>query len=161
MTVLNFPNVEIIFDLQRFAKNITGTKKANKIENDSDEITINALGGNDTVTNHGASVLIKGGAGNDKITNNNYDVTINGGTGNDTINNAADNVLFTYASGDGNDLIKGFNDSSTLKVTSGTVSNVGSNGKDIFIAVGKSTIMKALKLTGRTAMIISKIILTM
>ncbi len=65
-------------------KSITGTEDADTINNTLDGATINALGGNDTITNSG------------------------------------ENVLFKYTSGDENDLISGFNDTSTLQIGGGT-----------------------------------------
>ena len=67
------------------------------IENIENGIDIHALGGNDTINNTGSGVTIDGGTGNDFM-----------------YNEGADNVVFAYNSGDGNDFIVGFNDSSTL-----------------------------------------------
>ena len=68
-------------------------------------------------------------------------MTINGGTGNDIIGNGyrGSNVKFIYSGG--NDLITGFNSTSTLQISSGKVNSVvSSNGEDYFLAVGNSTI---------------------
>ena len=87
-------------------------------------------------------MTINGGDGDDTIYNN-YNVSqtsISGDEGNDSINNTGEYVLYQYASGDGNDKISGFDETSTLKITSGTVENITSNGEDIFIAIGGATI---------------------
>ncbi len=111
------------------------------INNRASQVTINADAGNDRVTNFSAEVTINGGAGadflfnsgngknvlinggndSDTILNYGSDVTITGGAGNDSINNdEGENVLFQFRAGDGNDLIEGFNESSTLKIGNGT-----------------------------------------
>ena len=82
-------------------------------------VTIDAGAGNDTIVSSDPHVSINGGAGNDSIYSYawNY-VTISGGTGDDTIStNDAPSVLFKYSSGDGNDLIEGFTESSTLSIS--------------------------------------------
>ena len=90
------------------------------------------LAGNDTIF---------GGEGDDVIINNNGDyATITGGAGADSLVNSNGSVLFQYATGDGNDTITGFNQDSTLKVTAGEVSNITSDGLNVFVAVGNNTI---------------------
>ncbi|MBR4904629.1 MAG: calcium-binding protein, partial [Selenomonadaceae bacterium] len=84
---------------------ILPTEGDDTIENDLDDVTINALGGNDTVENYGA------------------------------------NVLFQYNEGDGNDLITGFNETSTLQIGDGTDTySKEINGNDVFITVGESSV---------------------
>ena len=62
------------------------------------------------------NVSFKGGDEKDKIVVNANNATISGGKGNDTIQSSGLNVLFKYFAGDGNDLIKGFNSTSTLQI---------------------------------------------
>ena len=104
--------------------------------------------GNDTVRLIGGeNETVDGGAGDDYIVNGNginpasSNLTINGGTGNDTIENIdGANVTFTYAEGDGNDVISGFNGTSTLYITSGNVSDVSNRDNDVVLTVGDGTI---------------------
>ena len=106
--------------------------------------------GNDYIYNLSDFVTIDGGAGNDSIRSEGDDLTIAGATGDDTIfldsesdaadNNSSENVLISYATGDGNDLIQGFNDSSTLQITSGSIDKMSSNDSDIFLTVGEGVI---------------------
>ena len=92
------------FDIQRFAviSNLTdntvisGTDVGDNMYNRNSGVTINALGGNDTITNDyyagstvGNNVLINGGDGSDSIRNTSKpsNITVIGGKGNDTIVN--------------------------------------------------------------------------
>ena len=116
-------------------------------------VTINSGAGNDDVYNLGLSVTINTGAGNDEVTNYSGDsVTITGGKGNDSIYNNwnfssnapygdsdGSNVLFKYSSGDGNDIIYGFKDNSTLSIGGGAYSTKKS-GSDVIVTVGKGKI---------------------
>ena len=51
----------------------------------------------------------------------------------DSIVNTGSNVTFQYADGDGNDFIDGFDETSTLKVMSGSVAKLTSDGTDLVI----------------------------
>ena len=134
-------------------------------------VTIAGGSDKDTITNYGGSyVTIQAGAGNDLIKNiqtvdyrdysqttKQYEtietifperVTISGGKGNDTIISDGSKVLIKYTSGDGNDLIKGFNSTSTLSIAGGAYSTTKS-GKNILVAVdeGKITLQGAASLS--------------
>ena len=117
-----------------------GTKDANNISNNKNNVIINAYDGQDTVSNEGSKVVINGGAGRDEITNSSSNVTVDGGTGADNINNSGANVLFQYRAGDGNDYISGFNATSTLQILSGTVDNATSDGINLLLTIGQDTI---------------------
>ena len=121
----------------------------------SKKVTIDAGAGNDEIHNFGTNDLIKGGAGNDTIWNSKRGVingevvvedggkssTIIGGAGDDYINNSGDKVTFKYNSGDGNDSIVGFNETSTLTLDdgAGTFSSLKS-GNDLIITAGEGKI---------------------
>ena len=79
-----------------------------------------------------------GTKGNDEIENYLDGATINPGKGDDYIFNEGANVLFKY--GGGADTIYGFNETSTLQISSGTLSSVTTNGTDYFLKVGKNTL---------------------
>ncbi len=132
------------------------------IENHHSNVTINGGADNDTVFNDGGynHIFINTGAGNDSVLNYSRLVTIDGGDGydtiknyyselvtiignrgNDYIDNNAQNVLFNYKAGDGNDFIRGFNETSTLQISdgNGTYSSQKS-GSDVLVSVGSSVI---------------------
>ena len=108
------------------------------IFNGDNDVKIIGGEGSDSISNIGDEVSISGGAGNNSIKNEGSNVTIGGGADNDTVENSGANVLFQYAGG--NDVISGFNDTSTLQLTSGSITSAYSNGTDAFLTVGKSTI---------------------
>ena len=108
-----------IFNLQRFAKVTTKnlTAKADKYTNKKSNLVINALAGNDTVSNTANKVTISGGDGNDIITSIGYTIdedtnwesdfnlfgtndSISGGAGNDTIKNVFNNSKTDGGKGD-------------------------------------------------------------
>lgn len=91
-----------------------------------------------TVNNTKNTTIIGGTNGNDKITNNGANVTLIGGDGNDTLTNSGANVTFYYRNGDVNDIINGFNATSTLSIAD-SYSTV-KNGSDIVVFVGDDRI---------------------
>ena len=116
-------------------------------------VTINGGAGNDYINSglRGES-SINGGTGDDLIDSYGSDVTIIGGKGSDTIfNNCSndyspncydgygENVLFKYSTGDGNDIIYGFNETSTLSIGGGSYSTEKS-GDNIIVTVGDGKI---------------------
>jgi len=113
------------------------------IENNCGKVTINSGTGNDSINNKATSVIINAGTGNDTIKVELSSNTINGGAGNDRISLGSDatNNLVQYKSGDGNDKIYGFNETSTLQIGGGkgTYSTIES-GDDIIVTVGKGKI---------------------
>ncbi len=117
---------------------IVGASDADSIWNYGASVSVNAGKGNDYVSNLGSKVIILGGAGKDLIDNTAVFVTITGGTGDDSIYNYNSNVRFDYASGDGNDYIFGFNETSTLSVGGDYFDFV--SGKDKIVRVGENKI---------------------
>ena len=113
----------------------------NYTANSNSTVTIYSGAGDDSIRNYGDTVTIDAGAGKDNIGNYASNVTITAGLGNDTIHNDEDskNVLFKYTSGDGNDVIEGFNSTSTLSIAGSTYTSVA-NDDDIIITVGKGHI---------------------
>ena len=93
---------------------VTGTENADIITNSGTNVTINALGGSDILTNYGAaSVTVNGDDGNDAIFNvarvdsetgeviaSPDNVSISGGAGNDYISAEGDNVSINAGAGD-------------------------------------------------------------
>lgn len=75
----------------------------------------------------------------DSINNTLESATVQALGGNDTITNSADNVRFIY--GGGNDLIQGFNATSTLQIGDGSEDySLTTNGQDNVIIVGDASI---------------------
>jgi Ca2+-binding RTX toxin-like protein len=77
-----------------------------------DQLTINALGGNDTVDAAGLvdrlrDLNINGGAGDDVLTGSQDDDLINGGAGNDMVSLGAGDDTFVWNPGDGSDSVDG------------------------------------------------------
>ncbi len=115
------------------------------LKNTSDGAIIAALGGNDSIRIYGDGVSIDAGAGNDSIRNYGDNVTISGGTGNDTLRNAfGENVLFDYSTGDGSDVIIGFNETSTLQIGGGTGTySTTKSGNNIIVTAGSGNVTLA------------------
>ena len=101
------------------------------------KVTIDGGAGDDTITNYAGYVSISGGAGVDKISiNTGEHVTINGGKGNDNINlGFSDYNVIQYTSGDGNDVINGYDSDDTIKISGASYSTQAS-GSDVIVKVG-------------------------
>ncbi|QEH37688.1 Bifunctional hemolysin/adenylate cyclase precursor [Aquisphaera giovannonii] len=86
--------------------NIFSQEKAN------DRLTVNALGGDDTVNAsslkaNGIQLTLNGGAGIDLLVGSDGDDVINGGTGNDTALMGKGDDTFVWNPGDGSDIVEG------------------------------------------------------
>ena len=106
------------------------------ISNMGDDSTILGGAGNDSIDNCNDNVSINGGAGNDKIYDDSWDATISGGAGNDTIDLVWGYKVIQYDDGDGNDVIYGFDETSTLKLGTFTHTKTKS-GNDVIVTTGK------------------------
>ena len=95
----------------------------------------------DIITSRGNNLSIAGGKGNDTVKVLGNKTTITGGAGNDSISlsAAAKNNMIVYKSGDGNDIISGFDENDTLNITKGTA-KVTTSGNDVIFTVGKGKI---------------------
>ena len=85
---------------------------------------------------------IDGGVGDDSIMNSTDNVTINGSAGNDIIELAYDenyrisnNNVIQYASGDGNDIVYGYNSTDTIQIIDGSSCATQISGNDVKINV--------------------------
>jgi Ca2+-binding RTX toxin-like protein len=114
--------------------NVTGSESAN------DRVTVNGLGGNDTLSAGALAALMRvtfdggeandalnGGNGADVLIGGNGNDAIDGNQGNDTALMGAGNDTFTWDPGDGNDIVEGQGDADTLNFN-------GSAGAEIFAA---------------------------
>ncbi len=91
------------YSLDITAKNlqsIAGTDKADTINNTLFSSTIEAAGGNDSITNSGVNVYIDSGADNDTINNSGDKATLQGNYGNDSITNSG---AYVHIDGDEDD----------------------------------------------------------
>lgn len=122
-------------------KFIVGTDNADVLENSDYGVTIEALGGNDSISNKGLLVSVAGGEGADTISNSASFVTINPSTGDDSISLAenAKEILIEYSFGDGNDTISGFHPGDTVSI-SGDEFTPATVGNDVVIAIGNDSI---------------------
>ena len=128
------------------------------VYNFASNVMIDGGNGNDDIgSRYADNVSINGGAGNDSVWNwartewnsdtntsetveTGDNVTLSGGTGNDYIYNGAGvNVVFQYNTGDGNDTISGFNETSTLAVT-GAKYSTKKSGDNVIVTVDKGKI---------------------
>ena len=113
-------------------KSMTGSSATDAIFNNrASYVTVNSAAGNDTIYNYyGNNSSLNAGAGNDYI----YEMygsytTINAGAGNDTIQlSSKHNNVVQYAAGDGNDIIYGFDNTDTLQITKGSLTNCTYSG---------------------------------
>ena len=76
--------------------------------------TISGSSGNDSITTRGKKISINGDAGNDTIKILGSATTVAGGKGNDSLWGSSYADSFIYSSGDGDDIICGFDDKDTL-----------------------------------------------
>ncbi|MBR7024527.1 MAG: hypothetical protein IKI08_00760, partial [Selenomonadaceae bacterium] len=148
---------------------VTGTEFDDYLANHGTNVTINALGGSDTVMNYGtAYVTVNAGAGNDFIFNvarvdsetgevisSPDNVLINGGAGNDIIYNHGDSITIDGGAGDdsisnnsdnvvfiwsgGDDTIDGFKEDSQLSI--GSDYSTQQSGDDVIVTVGDNQII--------------------
>ena len=108
---------------------ITGTTLSDNISNGASNVTINALGGNDTI-----HATLSGG-----IWGLNRGVEVNAGEGDDYISLVGGNNKIFYNNGDGNDTICGVTSRDTINIfgatyTRSTISN------DVLLTVGNGSI---------------------
>ena len=122
---------------------------------DTSSNTLNGDNGNDYISNwNGDYISIDSGDGDDTIESSSYvtgryvtggrNVTIKAGTGNDSISLSTYSYysLIVYNYADGNDIINGFNSTSTLSISGSSYSTQVSNN-DIIITVGDNSITLA------------------
>ena len=113
---------------------ITVTGGADKV------ITITDKRGNERIIGNAKANTLKGGSGND---------TLQGGKGNDKLwgNGGAD--TFIYDSGDGKDIIYGFDNTDMLKITGAVTGTANAKGTEVYFKVGSTS--KAITLKNFTA----------
>lgn len=94
--------------------------------------------GNDSLYGRSGNDTILGGKGNDKLYGSNGDDVLTGGKGNDSLwgDDGAD--TFIYSSGDGKDVIYGFENDDMLKITGDFSTSYNKSKKEIYFDVGST-----------------------
>ena len=134
------------FDVENSSEfaTVNGTAKADKIYNSGDVAIVSGGAGADTIKNEGGYVSISGGAGNDYINDGSWgSSTISGGAGDDTIELANDAWhVIEYAAGEGKDVIIGYGETDSIKLTKGTIvsSKTTLSGDDVIFTIGTGTL---------------------
>lgn len=100
--------------------------------------------GNDLLYSDGTNIKIDGGNGNDYVHlyNQSADTTVTGGKGNDTIKSYSGNkVTYVYESGEGKDVIDGFNfGTDNLKINGVPTTYYDYSGDDIIFTIGSTSV---------------------
>jgi len=118
----------------------------------ADKIYGNA--GNDNLAGGDGNDALAGGVGNDKLSGNAGNDNLHGGAGNDTLTGGKGNDklwgdagkdTFVYASGDGRDIIYGFDNMDMLKITGAFSGTYSKKNKEIAFKVGSTTSAITLK----------------
>ena len=133
------------------------------IINYAHNVSINGGMGDDYIHNNGDKTTILCGDGNDSVDNHSSNVSISGGKGNDTVRNFGENIVFKYASDDGNDSIIGFNGTSTLQIGDGMESySKNIDGSDVIVTVGNgkitligAAVLETLNIDGKDATVLT------
>lgn len=109
--------------------------------------TINGSAAADTILVGGESWAVNTGKGNDVVTVSGTGISVTGGAGDDIVTFSGDRNedtgnYFIYANKDGNDVITGFGQYDTLKVTNValTSDNIKTSSSDVIVEVGTGSI---------------------
>ena len=129
-------NDDIYNDHIAVSVNIDGGIGNDTVVNIGSNVTINADTGDDYIYNDASFVSIDCGIGDDTIVNFGSNVTINVGIGNDRIDfyPHTKNNLIQYVTGDGSDIVTGFDESDTISIFGGEYTPITINN-DIFLEV--------------------------
>ena len=119
---------------------VTGSAYADTLYNNATKVTIDALGGNDSISNRSSGASINGGTGNDTIYNDSIygdgsRVTIIGGTGKDSISNYAGNVII-YGNEDSDEIYNGTGGNSVTIDGGDGSDEIDSRGANVSIKAG-------------------------
>ena len=141
------------FDASKRTKAIKGIANAlnNSIKGGSGNDTIDGAKGNDTITGGKGNDSILGGAGADKLYGGAGNDTLTGGKGNDSLWGNAGKDTFVYASGDGKDVIFGFENTDMLKITGTFAGTYNKSKKEVYFKVGTTANAITLKDFGSTS----------
>ena len=134
-------------DASSLSKKITiiGNSNANSITAGSGNDTLYGGAGADKLYGNAGNDLLYGDAGNDKLYGGAGNDSLWGGAGNDTLWGDAGKDTFIYSSGDGKDVIHGFENNDMLKITGAFSASYNKNKKEISFKVGSTTNAITLK----------------
>ena len=120
---------------------IDGGDGVDYLYNEGNVVTLLGGAGNDTIISEGDASTIDGGAGADSISIGAYvtGVKIIGGTGADIIHTNGGGNIIQYRSGDGNDIVYGFDGEDSISIF-GADAKITTSGSDAVISVGSSKI---------------------
>lgn len=109
----------------------------------AENVTLNGGAGVDTFYGSSDNIYFIGGAGNDSIFSYSDNATIYSGAGNDTIEINLDakveKNIIRYGSGDGKDVVYGFDSDDVLKITKGS-HKITTSGNDVIVKVGSGSV---------------------
>ena len=100
---------------------------------------------NDSILGYTGNDTLKGDAGDDKLFGNAGNDLIYGGAGNDSLWGNAGKDTFVYASGDGKDIIYGFENNDMLKITGTFSTSYNKSKKEIYFKVASTSNAITLK----------------
>ena len=118
--------------------------KGNKLNN-----SIVGGAGNDKIWGSEGNDSILGGSGNDSLSAGAGNDSLNGGKGNDKLWGGTGADTFIYDSGDGKDIIYGFDNTDMLKITGAVTGTANAKGTEVYFKVGSTA--KAITLKNFTA----------
>ena len=107
---------------------VTLTEDADVYKNTADNVTIKALGGDDSISNYGANVLIYGGDGDDTLSGGKSKDILDGGDGDDILMGGTGKDTFAYSGG--NDTIRNYTGKDRLSLAS-AYEDFATNGDDL------------------------------
>jgi serralysin len=102
--------------------------------------------GNDTLRGEGGDDSLSGGSGTDSLSGGSSNDRLTGGTGNDILRGGTSGDRFVFASGDGSDTIRDWQDGSDrIEITSGATRlsdlSIRQSGDDVRITFGSNVIL--------------------
>lgn len=133
----------------KFSKDVMifGNINANSVTTGAGNDTIFANTGNDTLNGGAGKDILSGEAGNDKIYGGSGNDKLFGGTGNDSLIGGKGNDslwgnagkdTFMYSSGDGKDVIFGFENDDMLKITGAFSGTYSKSKHEVYFKVGST-----------------------
>ena len=133
---------------------ITGSANGDTITARGLKVSINGGNGNDTIKIFGSANIVTGGADNDYLDGSARNDKLYGGKGNDTLIGGKGNDslwgesgadTFIYSSGDGKDVIFGFDKTDLLEITGDFSASYNRSKKEAYFKVGSTANAITLK----------------
>ena len=131
------------------AVKITGNALANSIVGGSKNDSLYGGSGNDSILGGKGNDKLYGQSGNDKLYGGSGNDTLIGGKGNDSLWGDAGKDTFIYSSGDGKDVIYGFDNNDMLKITGKFSASYSKSKGEVYFKVDSTS--KAITLKNFTA----------